>query len=238
MRSIPVVLAVTVCLVASGCTTMVGGTAVDADAPDAPVMSAPLDQVLPTAAEMGKALGSGLNGFMGQLVEGGADMLLQGVNESDASPVECISATYRLQQATYRTSPVRSVASRSWAGGDFSGPPVSAFFGAVTLATPQDALSFFAAAADKWRRCDGQTMVLHQAGLGGSSTISDVVVGERTVSAVVTQSSAGGAPVTVQRAMGVAANCIVDVEITDATGPAGAATEAVTVAEVMLGKIG
>ncbi len=126
-------------------------------------------------------------GFTGQLVVGGADMLLQGVGEADATPTECVSAGYRLQKVVYAASPVREVASQSWAGGDFNGPPLSGFFGAVRFATADDAQGFFAASADKWRRCNGQTLVLHQPehGADGVSRITDVVVEPKVVSAVV-----------------------------------------------------
>ena len=59
----------------------------------------------------------GTAGLMGQLVEGGSDMLLAGVGESDASPAECVSPAYRLEKVVYQASPVRSVASQTWAGG-------------------------------------------------------------------------------------------------------------------------
>jgi len=81
-------------------------------------------------------------GFTGQLVVGGADMLLQGVGEADATPTECVSAGYRLQKVVYAASPVREVASQSWAGGDLNGPPLSGFFGAVRFATADAAQGF------------------------------------------------------------------------------------------------
>jgi hypothetical protein len=199
-----------------------------------PSVSRPLNQVLPTGDELTTTLGVG-PGFSGQLVVGGADMLLQGVGESEATPIECVSAGYRLQKVVYAASPVRQVASQSWAGGDFTGPPVSGFFGAVKFATADDAQGFFAASADKWRRCNGQTMVLHQPehGADGVSRITDVVVDSAVVSAVVLHDDGS----TIQRAIGVASDCVVDVEITD-VDRVGGARGAVDVANLMLQKIG
>lgn len=226
--------AVSACAVIAGCA---------APAPDAPVVhiaeaakpspSPALDRVLPSADELATTLGA--DGFMGQLVEGGADMLLAGVSEAEATPVDCVSPTYRLQKVVYQSSPVRSVASQSWAGGALDGPPVSGFFGVVRFATPDDAQAFFAASADKWRRCNGQTLVLHQPehGADGSSRITDVTVDGRTVSAVVMRDAGS----TIQRALGVAADCVVDVEVTD-VNQAGGAAGAVGVANLMLRKIG
>jgi hypothetical protein len=199
-----------------------------------PSVSRPLNQVLPTGEELTTTLGVG-PGFSGQLVVGGADMLLAGVGEAEATPIECVSAGYRLQKMVYAASPVRQVASQSWAGGDLSGPPVSGFFGAVKFATADDAQGFFAASAEKWRRCNGQTLVLHQPehGADGVSRITDVVVEGTVVSAVVLHDDGS----TIQRALGMASDCVVDVEITDA-GRGGGARGAVDVANLMLQKIG
>ena len=194
------------------------------------------DQVLPTSHELTTTLRVGM-GFSGQLVMGGADVLLAGVGESEAAPIECVSAGYRLQKVVYQASPVRQVASQSWAGGDLNAPPLSGFFGVVKFATPDDAAAFFAGSADKWRRCNGQTLVLHQPehGADGSSRITDVLVESKVISAVVLHDDGS----TIQRALGVAADCVVDVEITDAAGNTGdAAADAVAVANLMLAKIG
>ncbi len=225
------------CAVLAGCSS----TPVDSAAPVVrikeaakPSVSRPLNQVLPAGDELTATMGVG-PGMSGQLVDGGAEMLLAGIGESDATPIECVSAGYRLQKVVYAASPVREVASQSWAGGDFSGPPLSAFFGAVKFATADDAQGFFAASADKWSRCNGQTLVLHQPehGAEGVSRITDVVVDKTVISAVVLHDDGS----TIQRALGVASDCVVDVEITDANR-AGGAPGAVAVANLMLQKIG
>jgi hypothetical protein len=129
------------------------------------------------------------------------------------------------------------VASQSWVGGDQNGPSYSSFFGAVKFATADDAQAFFAASADKWHRCNGQTLVLHQPehGADGLSRITDVVVDSRVVSAVVLHDDGS----TIQRALGVASDCVVDVEVTNVarSGDSGAAG-AVGVANLILQKIG
>ena len=200
-----------------------------------PSVSRALDQVLPTVDELATILGTA--GYMGQLVKGGPEMLLQGVSESEATPIDCVSAGYRLEKIVYRASPVRSVASQSWVGGDQNGPSYSGFFGVVQFATPDDALAFFAASADKWHRCNGQTLVLHQPehGADGLSRITEVGVDDRIVSAVVLHDNGS----TAQRAIGVASDCIVDVEVTNPAGDSGtSASGGVGVANRMLQKIG
>lgn len=235
MRSSAVTMAVlSACTVLAGCaTTETAASTVRVAEAVKPSQVRALDQVLPTPDEMAVVLGS--RGFMGQLVKGDADMLLAGVGESDATPVDCVSTTYRLQKAVYQAAPVQAVASQSWAGGAFDGPPVTGFFGVVQFATPADAQAFFAAAADKWHRCNGQTLVLHQPehGADATSRITDVTVDRQMVSAVVLHDAGS----TTQRALGVAADCIVDVEITDVNAVAGA-PGAVGVTNLMLQKIG
>jgi PknH-like extracellular domain len=192
-----------------------------------------LGQVLPTADELAVVVGAG--GMMGQLVEGGPDMLLAGVGVSEATPAECVSPTYRLQRVVYGPGPVQAVASQSWAGGALDQAPITGFFGVVQFATPDDAQAFFAASADKWHRCNGQKLVLHQSehGAQGASKITDVNVDSSTVSAVVI--SDGGS--TAQRALGVAADCIVDVEISGSAAGDDGARAAVDVANLMVRKI-
>jgi PknH-like extracellular domain len=224
------------CAVLAGCSSDVGGAPVVRIAEAAhPSVTRSSDQALPSGDELTTTLGIG-PGFTGQRVMGGADMLLQGVGESEAKPIECVSAGYRLQKVVYQASPVREVASESWAGGDFSGPPVSGFFGVVKFASVDDAQAFFAASADKWRRCNGQTLVLRQPqqhGADGSSRITDVHVEKTVISAVVLHDDGS----LIQRALGVGSDCVVDVEITDADNGAGA-RRAVDVANLMLRKIG
>jgi hypothetical protein len=225
------------CAVLAGCSsTPVDGAPIVHIAEAAkPSVSRALDQVLPTVNELATILGTA--GYMGQLVKGGPEMLLQGVNESEATPIDCVSAGYRLEKIVYRASPVRSVASQSWVGGDQNGPSYSGFFGVVQFATPDDAQAFFAASADKWHRCNGQTLVLHQPehGADGLSRITDVGVDDRIVSAVVLHDNGS----TIQRAIGVASDCIVDVEVTNPAGDSGTSVSGgVGVANRMLQKIG
>jgi hypothetical protein len=227
------------CAVVAACSTPVDGAPVVHIVEAAkPSVTRPPDQVLPTDNDLTTALGLG-PGFMGQLVQGGPDMLLQGLGGSEAAPIECVSATSQLQKVVYQASPVRAVASRSWAGGDLNGPPVTGFFGAVKLASADDAQVFFAATAEKWRRCNGQTLVLHQPehGADALSRITDVMIDPRIMSAIVIQEASGSGSAPIQRALGVASDCVVDVEITDNSG-AGSARDAVAVANVMLGKVG
>jgi len=198
-----------------------------------PSVAIPLGQFLPSTQELSATLGTGPNGLMGQLVEGDADMLLQTIGAAQATPQDCVSTAYRLQKVVYDASPVRSVASSSWAGGGFDGPPVSGFFGVVQMTSAAGAQEFFATLTDRWRRCNGQTVVLQQPGQGAEelSRIIEVAFDQRVVSATVLHASDSA-----MRALGVAGDCIVDVEITDPRS-VGGAQPAVGVAGLILDKV-
>jgi hypothetical protein len=231
------IAALSACAVLAGCSSAPVAAPPTVNIAEAakPSPSRALDRALPTTNELATILGTA--GFMGQLVKGGPEMLLQGVRESEAMPVDCVSAGFRLEKIVYQANPTRTVASQSWIGGDQHGPSYSGFFGAVQFATPDDAQAFFAAAADKWHRCNGQTLVLHQPehGADGLSRITDVVVDDKIVSAVVLRDNGS----TVQRALGVASDCVVDVEVTNPPGGGGSsAAGAVGVANLMLQKVG
>lgn len=238
-RWLPAAFAGTVLMVA-GCT--------GAPADDRPVVhiveaaqpspAVPLGPFLPTAVELSAVLGTGPNAMLGRPVEGGADALLSSVAEAQAAPAECVSAAYRLQEVVYDASPVQSVASNTWAGGGFDGPPVSAFFGVVQMAGRGAAQEFFASVTDQWRRCNGQTVALHLPGQGADelSRVTDVSFGEHLVSANVLHASGGTGSPTGLRAIGRTGNFIVEVELTDPR-PAGDSQGAVAVADLILDKI-
>lgn len=230
--------------VLAGCASPSEPAATEVAPPAAPAAARALGPLLPSQDELAAALGVPPAGFMGQLVEGGADALLRGVERSEATPADCVSPTYRLQQTVYESSPVRSVATRSWSGGSVAGPSMSAYLGVVQFDSADEAQRFFAESAQRWRQCDGRTLLLRQAGAGAQeqSLITDVDVGERVVSAVVVHGRDTGTgtadPLTLQRALGVAGDCVVDVEITDLQDArAEGADGAVDVADLVLDKI-
>lgn len=236
MRSAAVTMAAGACVMLAGCSTLATeAPAVRIVEAVQPTPDRALGQGLPTADELAVVLRA--SGFLGQLVEGGPDMLLEGVGEAGATPMDCVSTGYRLQKVVYQAMPVRSVASRSWAGGDATGPSATGFFGVVQFGSPDAARGFFAASADKWHRCNGQTLTLTHpdAGAQAASRIADVAMADGIVSAVVLHNDGS----VVQRALAMVADCVVDVEVSDLTGPgADGAADAVAVAHLMLRKIG
>lgn len=228
-----VVLVVAACVALSAC----GAQPVD-DRPTVriapavqPAQAIDLGGFLPSLQDMAATLATGPDGFMAPAVQGGPDMLLRSVGEAQAAPADCVGAPYRLQHVVYRGSPVVSVASTSWSGGGFDADPVSAYVGVVQMSSPAAARDFFAATTDRWRRCAGQTVSLQRPGLGVGelSRVTDVAFDNRVLSATVLHVSAGAQSPTAQRAVGVAGDCVVDVEVVDPrVGGDGRAAVAVT----------
>lgn len=224
------------CLAAAGCSA--------APVDDRPVVriaevaqpspALPLSAFLPSAQELAAALGTGAAGLLGQPVVGDAGALLRNVGEAEAVPADCVSAAYRLQDVVYDDSPVQSVVTNTWAGGGFDGPPVTGYFGIVQMATATAAAEFFAGLTEAWRRCNGQTLARHQP--EELSRITDVAFDRRVVSASILHASHGAAAPNGRRAVGLAGNCIVEVELTDPR-PAGDPRGAVGVADLILDKI-
>ncbi|PEG40387.1 sensor domain-containing protein [Mycolicibacterium duvalii] len=199
-----------------------------------PSPALPLGTFLPSAQELAAELGTGVAGLLGRPVEGDAAMLLRSVGDADVVPADCVSAAYRLQNVVYDDSPVQSVATNTWAGGGFDGPPVTGYFGIVQMASASAAQEFFATLTEAWRRCNGQTLARHQ--LEELSRITDVTFDRRVVSASILHASRGAAAPDGRRAVGLAGDCIVEVELTDPR-PTGDPRGAVGVADLMLDKI-
>ncbi|TRW88364.1 sensor domain-containing protein [Mycolicibacterium sp. 018/SC-01/001] len=233
-------------LAATACACLVVAGCASAPVDNRPVVRiaeaarpAPMEQLgrfLPTSQELATVLGAGSNAFIGQPVEGGPEALLRTVAAGQAAPLDCVGTAYRLQKVTYDGSPVRSVATNSWAGGSFDGPPVTGFFGVVQMADPAAAQTFFAESSNRWQQCNGQTVTREQTGAGEISRIADVAF-ENGVTRATVLHAAGGAPAaTAQRAIALAGDCIVDVEITDPR-PDAASRQAVGVADLIADKI-
>ena len=196
------IAALSACAVLAGCSSATSAALRSSASPRPPSLSVtrPSDQALPTGDELTTTLGVG-PGFTGQLVMGGADMLLQGVGESEATPIECVSAGYRLQKVVYAGQPDTRGGQSIVGWRRLHRPAVVRVLRGGQVREADDAQAFFAASADKWRRCNGQTLVLHQPehGADGSSRITDVVVENKVISAVVLHDDGS----MVQRALGV-----------------------------------
>jgi hypothetical protein len=94
--------------------------------------------------------------------------------------------------------------------------------GAVQLASPADARALFNNFADRWQRCNGKTVVQQQGSDTFLQDITNVGATDTVVSATVMGTVPPNQPQPAQRALGLAASCIIDVQALGDSSPANA----------------
>ena len=221
-----------------GCSSTVGGSAQRHGA-DEPV---PLQQLLPTADEVSSAVGNRLDAI-GTATSGSIDVLPNGIRDSDgATPLDCLGAVTPLMRVVYEGGGVRAAAWRDFARLGAGLTASSAEAGVVRLGSESEAARMFARFTTQWKSCGGTTVTLGTGGAGGLElTVSAVKVDGPVLSAVIFSDAGDGTLYPTEHAVGVAADCIVDVDValTDPEPakriPAGRAADLV---RVMLAKIG
>jgi hypothetical protein len=222
--------------VLAACTTTVGGSAVRGAA-----LAVPVEQILPTVAEVSAAVGNTLDpgGFP---ASGGIDLLPNGIrDDSVASPIDCLGPVMPFMRVVYEKDDVRTAAwqefSRFGAGEAVS----SADAGVVGFGSDAEAQRVFVAFTATWRACEGTTVTTHTRDADLYATITEVRVQGPILSAtILTGDSRDASRFPTERALGVAQGRIVDVDVAvTGSSPADrvAAGRAVKLAEVMLEKV-
>lgn len=227
----------------AGCTTTVAGTARPARASGGPgAQQASLVSVLPTEGEISDAVGNQLNlhGFPPQT--GGIELLPNGIRTNDdASPIECVGPTGALLRLTYENSPVREAVTANFWNYDFDAAASSANVGAVRLASANDAQSLFSTFAQRWRDCQGKTVVGHTHDSANTelySRIENVVLAGPVLSATIIVWDNHHTPESPnERAVGVKANVIVEADVAITKPRAQAEERAIDVVKLMLDKV-
>jgi hypothetical protein len=248
MSSIRAAMALTATLVAltvscSGCTSTVMGTARPEAASSRPsARQASLVSVLPTEREISDAVGNPLNlhGFPPQ--SGGIELLPNGIRTNDdASPIECVGPTGALLRLTYENSPVREAATANFWNYDFDAAASSANVGAVRLASAEDAQSLFSTFVQRWRDCQGKTVVGHTHDSSNTelySRIENVVLSGPVLSATVMVWDNHHTPESPnERAVGVKANVMVEADVSITKPGAQAEERAIDVVKLVLDKV-
>jgi PknH-like extracellular domain len=227
--------------VLAGCTSTVDGTA-DRLKDAGPVRD--LLTVLPDAAEVSRAVGNPL-ADNGSPVSGGIDVLPNGIrDDSAASPIECLGAVSPFMRVVYEGGDVRATAWQEFVnyGGGQAVSGVNA--GVVAFASEGEAQRMFNEFAARWKACEGTTLTtaLHDpANTVLYQQLTAVSVDGPVVSATVVNSdNQGDATFPTERAMGLAADCVVDVDVAVTAGPPAqkrAAGRAAGLVKAMLDKV-
>ena len=234
--------------VLAGCTTTVDGDARTVGSSSGIVgIGREIVGVLPDSQELHVALGTSMDDNEFPPTVGGLRVLPDGIRDgNDASEIQCLGVTFANTRKVYEKSSVRAVALHNWDnwGQGLGVRGLSVQVGALALASPSDARALFNAFATQWRQCQGKTMVLYHAAGGADQLleITRVQATDNMLSAIVMGSSPAThtAASPDERALGVAANCIVDVEVHDSswrTGDPAPHNLAVKIAQTMLDKV-
>ena len=219
----------------SACATTIGGTALRHQ-------SSGLQYVLPTADEVEQAVGNPLDPT-GPPVVGAISLLPNGIRDSaDVSPLECLGAATPLMRVVYEQGDVRGVGLRDFTRYGEGQTVSSVHTGVVRFASDVEAARMFSTFVTRWLSCDNTAVVVNiTADSTLQWTVTDVRQSGVILSATVLSGDTGGeSDFPTEHAIGVAADCIVDVDvaITDVL-PARrvATTRAVDLVEQMLDNI-
>ncbi|MHC9293860.1 sensor domain-containing protein [Mycobacterium sp. LTG2003] len=236
-------------VLATGCTRMVDGAVEPApDLAPKPLTGQNVAQALPEMDELTDILEQ-------QLKEdtyvdprsGGLDDMPDGLaTESDASPHDCVGAVTPMQRSTYESAAVTDIAGEQWEGDEPGGAVLAAEAGVVALDSVASANELFDAFAEQWQDCEGTTVTIVKEQVRGgyfTDTVSDVRVEDSIVAATVDFGhTIDGSSSPVARALGVRANCLVEVDVAFFSNPSSrkggdVETSAIEIARLMMDKI-
>lgn len=226
----------------TGCTATVGGVAVrDARS----VAARNLVTILPTDAEVSELVGNPLSDNGSRPVAGGIDALPNGIRDNDtANPIDCLGPVSPFMRIVYEKGDVRGAAWQEFSNYGGHQSVSSADTGVVEFGSEAEAQRMFGEFVNRWKACEGTivTTYLHNADNAELyEKITDVRVDGPILSATVINSdNQQDARFPTERAIGVAADCIVDVDVAVTDGPESAqkpAGRAVGLAAAMLAKV-
>lgn len=225
MNGIVRVVAVSVILLlavmSAGCTSVVDGTVRAAPGlTPHPLTGQVVQQVLLDEAQLATTLHQSFTSSsiaQARVVGGSAsDQMV----DLDSSPRECAGVAFLLQKSSYRSAHVTDVGRVSWNNASsYADDPaaISVEEGVVAVHTADDADALFAQLSQQWQRCDGVTVNWYSPGgeRFATAAISNVGAADSVLTATVQTDIIQYGPglVANARALGVRANCLVEVDV-------------------------
>ena len=187
-----------------GCAPAVDGTA---QRPVSP--TAGLVEILPTEQDVSVAVGSPLDATDMPKV-GPISVLPNGIRTTeDASPLDCLGAATPLMRVVYESGGVQGAAWQDYSRFGRGLTVSSAEAGVVRMDSDEAAARTFATFVTRWKACDGTTVTMH----GLELTVTRVGVSGQVLTAVILSSDGHGDEFPTEHAVGVAKDCIVDVDV-------------------------
>ena len=219
------------------CSATVDGAAMRQNSASRP----PLQYLLPDVDEVDLAVGNLLD-VTGPPNIGSISLLPNGIRDSSAvRPLDCLGVVTPLMQVVYENAGVRGVAWRDFARFGAGLTVSSAEAGVVRFDSDAEAARVFAGFLTQWRSCAGTTVRLGPVSAELGLLVTDVRVTGPVLSAtIVSEAGDDEAAFPTEHAVGLAADCIVDVDVA-ITDPVAsrrvATTRAADLATTMLNKI-
>jgi hypothetical protein len=172
-----------------------------------------VERALPTAAELGEALGFRVETSTGPQL-GGLDVLR---DDKDAlSPRDCAGITHAGYRQSYQDAPVRDTARRLWESTRAGDEQVSAAVSVVELDSVKSAQSWYTESVVQWRKCREITVTERATStLSFIQTISQVTDSDGTLTARIAVTTSDGmiSPGVNWRALTTTSRYLVDVEV-------------------------
>jgi hypothetical protein len=240
-------LAVVGCLVLSSCTTVTDGTVQPAEGlPLGPLNAAALEEVLPTENQIADILGDRLGPDPTEPAMSGdvSDMPDGLSSEAEASPHECVGATAPLQRSIYDGTGMTDFTSYDWQLSESdSGDVLGTTTGVAAFPSAAAANDVFEDFVKQWEACDGTVVELPT--VDGDEYFTDAITDVRVENSVVSADLATAKPSeSIEwprlRAIGVRANCLVEVDVSFFGGdgpPPGLEDVAIELAHLMMDRI-
>ena len=225
----------------TSCVSSISGTAKPAEHHRIPG----IEQILPTLEETNADVGSQLEPN-GPPSVGGSDKLAADLKDNaDIAPIECLGPVQPRERVVYQQAPVKAVAIQEyWNHQRAPGGVLVVRAAAIELASEPAARKFFETSVQQWKQCDGRTAVITKEDrihVMWNVKVGDVAVSGPLLTATNRWWDEPPKPAFPDgRALGIAANVIVDVDVTmdpDYGTPAPVGDRATKVANEMLRKV-
>ena len=149
---------------------------------------------------------------------GGPEALQKdGSTGGSTSSVDCLGVAVMLQQSVYQSTNVEHVAVETWRHATTSVKVIRVSEGVVSLPAAADADALFAKFSRQWQKCDGATLPLPGNVFRLTGKVSNVQIATGVLAATVSVgwTLPGSDPDAIPqgRAIGVRDNCLVEVEV-------------------------
>jgi hypothetical protein len=165
------------------------------------------------------------------------------------TPAECAGIAQVADKGSYPEGKVKTVARESWWNtADMPSKVIDVEEAVVALPSVADASALFGTFAQQWNNCNGKTVNVNDGELVLTDNVSEVRVANSVAAATISVetrlASAPTRPMPNARAIGVRANCLVEVEVTffsehspNDLGTADEHTSAAELAHAMMNRI-